>query len=342
MKFSTKHLLTNKTAWFVTCLSIFVLLAGCKKFDQPPTVTITTVASGLANPMGIDADNYGNLWVSEGETINNDGRVMFVKPNGQKFPAIVNLSAFSNKQSGQPQGTSHLLLDGHYLFVLSGDYLYRVDISKFRPGVSSPIDASKLAHEDIGAFSYAQGFPDSHAYNLTKGPDGDLYIADAGANAIIHRHGWNKYSILAKFDNFTNPNPPSPSEPPFIQAVPTSIWWDGHDFLVTTLSGFPFIKGLAVIYKVSLSGNVSIYQKGFTELVDLAQGQQGHHIAVQHSTFGAMGFNHNTGALYWVNGSSSVQFAGGLDMPVGIKQVNYQTWFLTCMGDGTVKKITYK
>ena len=343
MKFSTKHLPTNKTWWLICCLSVFILLAGCKKWNEPPAVTLSTFASGLMNPMGIDADNHGNVWVSQGETINNDGSVVVIKPNGKKYTAIINLSAFVNKQSGQPQGTSHLLLEGNFLWVLSGDYLYRIDVGDFKPGISSPIDASKLAKEDVAAFSYSKGFPDSHPYNLTKGPDGDLYISDAGANAIIHRHGWNKYSVLATFPDFINPNPAGPPPgPPTIQAVPTSIWWDGHDFLVTTLTGFPFLKGLAVIYKVSLSGNVSIYQKGFTELVDLAPGQQGHHIAVQHATFGAMGFEPNTGVLYWVDGSSSVQLVGGLDMPVGIKQINNQTWYVTCLGDGTVKKVTYK
>ena len=339
MKFSTKHPPANNTWWLVCGLSVFILLAGCKKWNEPPTVTVTTVASGLSTPMGIDVDNYGNLWVSEGETINNDGKVLVIKPNGKKYEAIINLSAFSNKQSHQPQGTSHLLLDGRFLFVLSGDFLYRVDISQFKPGVSNPIDASKLAKEDIGAFMYNKGYPDSHAYNLTKGPDGDLYIADAGANAIIHRHGWEKYSILADLPGFKNPTPVGPPE---IQAVPTSVWWDGHDFLVTTLTGFPFVKGLAVIYKVSLSGNVSIYQKGFTELVDLAPGKEGHHIAVQHSTFGQTGFDHNTGSLIWVNGQSSIPMVQGLDMPVDIKQQNSHTWFVTCIGDGTVKKVTYQ
>lgn len=340
MKFSTKKLRMNKSWWLISCLSVFILLAGCKKWNEPPTVNVSTVASGITNPMGIDADNYGNIWVSSGETINNDGSVWVVKQNGKKYLAIKNLSAFVNKQSGQPQGTSHILLDGNYLWVLSGDYLYKIDVGQFKPGWSSPIDATKLAKEDIGAWVYSKGYPDSHAYNLTKGPDGDLYIADAGANAIIHRRGWNKYSILANLPGFKNPTPVGPTE---IQPVPTSVLWDGHDFLVTTLTGFPFLKGLAVIYKVSASGKVSIYQKGFTYMMDLAQGQHGHHIAVQYSTTFMLpdSFGPNEGTLSWVDGSSSVQLVGGLNMPVGIKQWNNQTWFVTCMGDGTVKKVTY-
>lgn len=341
MKFSTKPYPPGSSGWLMTGLFVMFLFYGCKKWNEPPAVLVTTVASGLMNPMGIESDDNGNLWVSEGETFNNDGKVWVIKPNGKKYPAIIHLSAFTNAHSGEPQGTSHLLLRRGILYVLSGNYLYSVDVSKFKPG-DTPIDAAKLPYEDVGKYMTDKKYPDTHPYNLTVGPNGDLYIADAGANAIIHRHGYNKFSVLADLAGFTNPNPAGPPPgPPVVEAVPTSVWWDGHDFLVTTLTGFPFVKGLAVIYRVSLSGKVSFYQKGFTELVDLAEGQQGHHIAVQYSTFGATGFDPNTGALLWVNGNTSSQLVGGLNMPVGIKQHNNHTWFVTCMGDGVVKKVTY-
>ncbi len=339
MKFSTKHPPTNKTWWLVCFFSVFILFASCKKFVEPPSVTVTTVASGLINPMGIDMDKEGNFWVTEGETFNNDGKVWVVTPNGKKYPAIINLSAFKNVQSKEPQGTSNLLFDKGNLYVLSGDFLYRIDVSKFKPGYSNPIDASKLAREDIGSFVYSKVYPDSHAYNLTIGPDGDLYIADAGANAIVHRQGWNRYMMLADLPGFKNPTSVGPPE---IQAVPTSIWWDGDDFLVTTLSGFPFVKGLAVIYRVSLAGKVSVYQKGLSTLVNLAPGKKGFQLAVHYGDFGPTGFVANTGSLLWVNGSTSTQLVGGLNMPVGIKQSNNETWFVTCMGDGTIKKVIYK
>ena len=346
MKFSTKHSSASKLGWLVSCLAVLFLFSGCKKFNHPPVVTMTTVATGLTNPMGIEVDNHGNLWVSEGGTIANDGTVWVIKPNGVKYKAIINLSAFPNKQSTEPQGTSHILLEKGFLYVLSGDFLYRIDVSHFKPG-DKPINAAKLAKEDVGAYMYSQKYPDSHAYNLTKGPDGDLYIADAGANAIIHRHGWNKYSILADLPGFKNPTPVGPPE---IQAVPTSVWWDGHDFLVTTLTGFPFVKGLAVIYKVSLSGNVSIYQKGFSTLVNLAPGQFGNHIAVHYGDFGPMGFVPNSGSLVWANGSTMVPFVQNLGLPVGINQYDYHTWFVTITGNpdpmvkgsGSVIKVTYQ
>lgn len=342
MKFSIKHPSATKLKWLMSFVAVLFLFSGCKKWNSPPVVTVTTVATGLTNPMGIDMDNRGNLWVSEGETIANDGSVWMIKPNGEKYKAIINLSAFPNKQSTEPQGTSHILYDRGFLYVLSGDFLYRVDVSHFKPG-DNPINAAKLSKEDIGAFVYGQGFDDSHAYNLTKGPEGDLYIADAGANAIIHRDGPGKYSILAKIPGFNNPNPAGPPPgPPVVQAVPTSIWYDGHDFLITTLTGFPFLPGKASIFKVSRAGKVSLYQEGFTTLVGLAPGQAGNHIVVHYGDFGAMGFAPNSGSLIWANGSEMIPFVQNLSLPVGIKQSNNQTWFVTCMGDGTVKKVTYK
>lgn len=344
MKFSFRGNARSSITWLcATSFAFLFLLAGCRKGDHAPKLTITTVASGIVNPLGIETDSYGNIWVSESETIQNDGKVIVIKPNGTKYDAIINLSAFVNENSGEPQGTVNLLRDGGTLYVLSGNYLYRADISHFKPG-DKPLDATKLPYEDISAFVYSYPFVndanDSHPYNLTKGPDGDLYITDAGANAIIHRKAKGVYSVLAEVPGIANPTPVGP---PFIQAVPTSIFYDGRNFLVTTLRGFPFPPGNATIYKISMAGSLSVYQNGFTSLVDLADGNSSGHIAVQYaSAFNpATGFAPNTGALLWVNGSSSEQLVGGLNMPAGIKQVNSHTWYVTCMGDGTVIKVSY-
>ena len=343
MKFSSRRFTGTKMSWWIACMALLFLFAGCRKDNQPPKLTITTVASGISNPLGIETDGYGNIWVSEGETIQNDGKVIVIKPNGMKYDAIINLSAFVNEHSGQPQGTVNLLRDGGTLYILSGNYLYRADISHFKPG-DKPIDATTLPYEDIAAFVYSYPFvndaDDSHPYNLTKGPDGDLYIADAGANAIIHRKAKGVYSVLAEVPGIANPTPVGP---PQIQAVPTSIYYDGHNFLVTTLRGFPFPAGTATIYKLSMWGNLSVYQNGFTMLTDLAEGNSSGHVVVQHaSSFNpATGFAPNSGSLLWVNGSTSEQLVGGLNQPTGIKQANSHTWYVTCLGDGTVLKVSY-
>lgn len=341
-----KTSLTNSRlipVWFsLTCIALLFFSAGCKKIhDYLPTLHITTVVSGLAAPMGLETDANGNIWVCETGTAANDGKVVVVKPGGEMYDAIVNLSSINNALSGEIEGPAHLLLDNGMLYVLAGNYLYTIDVSHFMPG-DTPIDASTLSYEDIGSFVLSYPFVnnahDTHPYNLTKGPGGDLYITDAGANAILHRKGANQYSVLAEVPGIANPTPVGPPE---IQSVPTSIMYDGHDFLVTTLLGFPFPTGSALIYKVSMSGNVSVYQQGLTSLVDMAEGNFFEHLVLQHAVFGEKGFEPNTGALIWVNGTTKRQLAGGLNMPVGLKQVNARTWYITSLGDGTLLKAAY-
>jgi hypothetical protein len=330
------------------CIMLLFFFAGCKKgAENPPTPKVTTIASGLVAPMGIETDRSGNVWVAETGSANNDGKVVIIDPNRSNrkssaavYDAIINLSSIKNAESGEVEGPAHMLYDKGMMYILAGDYLYKANVSSFKPG-DKPIDGSTLPFEDIGSYVRSLNIVtpnDSHPYNLMKGPDGDLYITDAGANAIIHRKSAGNYSVLAKFPDFANPTPVGP---PQIQAVPTGIIFDGQDFLVSTLTGFPFVDGAAVIYRVSLSGNVSVYQSGFTTLVSIADGGVYGHVVLHYGSFGPTGFNPNTGSLILVNGSASTVITDGLNTPAGLKQINNQSWYVTSMGDGTLLKVQY-
>lgn len=348
---------------FITMIFFIVLLfvfTRCNDDDDDsahvPVLEIKTITSGLVGVMGVETDGNGNIWVTESgtdvpdannDTHNNNGKVILITPDGHKYDAIVNLESYANVHSGELQGTVHILREGKMMYVLSGDHLYLADISNFKPG-DTPLDATNLPSEDI--FSVISQLPsesnpdhDSHPYNLTKGPNGDLYITDAGANAIVHRKGVNDYSILAEFPAIPNPLFPGLGGPT-VQVVPTSILYDGDAFLVTTLTGFPFPADAAVIYKVSMSGDVSVHQTGFTMLVDIVEGEGANHLVAQHaSSFNpASGFVPNSGSLVWANGSNMTLLADGLNEPVDIKQVDQHTWYVTCLGDGTLLKVTYQ
>jgi hypothetical protein len=328
-----------KTGTFALAIFILAMFSSCKKESHNPQFKLSVIASRLENPLGLETDAAGNIWVSQAETMHNDGKVVLIAPDGRLYDAVVKLSAFVNAHSGQPQGTSHLLLDGQMLYILSGDYLYKVDISKFKPGGAS-IDASNLPVEDIGTFIrsyYGDKTHDTHPYNLIKGPDGDIYIADAGANAIIHRKSEGNYTILAEIPGFANPT----SGPPQVEAVPTGLHFEGTNLMVTTLTGFPFLKGKAAVYKVSPEGKVSVYQPGFTTLVDIAGASPYGYLLLQHGSFGATGFDANTGSLILADGSTTKVLANSLNMPAAIKQINSSTWYITSLGDGTVLKATY-
>jgi hypothetical protein len=202
------------------------------------------------------------------------------------------------------------------------------------------VDASTLGVEDIGTFVLAQNFPshESHPYNLTMGPNGAIYITDAAANAVIRREKNGVLSVVTQVPGIVNP---LPIGGPMVESVPTGIYYDGQDFLITTLLGFPFPSGKALIYKMSPAGTLSIYQQGFTTLVDIAKGGILGRLVLEHGTLGATGFTPFTGRLVWANGTSSSVLTDKLDQPAGLKQADEHTWYVTSFTGNSIMKVTY-
>jgi len=64
-------------------------------------------------------------------------------------------------------------------------------------------------------------------------------------------------------------------------------------------------------------------------------------VVLHYGSFGAMGFNPNTGSLMLVNGSASTVITDGLNTPAGLKQIDNHSWYVTSMGDGTLLKVEY-
>ncbi|WP_247235077.1 ScyD/ScyE family protein [Telluribacter sp. SYSU D00476] len=265
-------------------VSLFLFgLAGCTLTDHqfPAATKLEPVqgpplASGLKFPIGITEDPKGNVWVTEaGSGTANDGQVSIITPSGAIYPVITGFPSIMSPE-GSPEGLNHLLYDNGKLYILHAtvDKLYIADVSGFVPGTTPAVDAGSLMSEDIGTFvraahPNAPDAPDSNPYNLTFGPDGDLYIVDAGGNAVVRRKKIDgSLSIFATFPDVPNPSFPTVG-PPTSDAVPTGIVYNGTDFLVSTLTGFPFPAGLSKIYKLSTTGTVTLYKDGFSGLTDI-------------------------------------------------------------------------
>lgn len=333
------------TIFFVFfCCSMLVFTSCQKEKEATPALkemlSVNTLVDGLHSPMGLETDAEGRIWVAEGGTGKCDGKVSVICTDGKIYPVITDFES-NIIDNGETDGPTHLLFADGYLYILGAKgKLYKAHVSNFKPGDAS-VKASTLAVENIGAFVLAYNFVnnahDSHPYNLTVGPDGAIYITDAGANAILRRASNGTLSVLAEVPGVNNP---LPIGPPVVQSVPTGIIWDGNNFLVTTLLGFPFPQGKALIYKISPAGTVSIYQDGFTTLVDIAKGNTNGHLVLEHGIFGATGFIPNTGRLVWANGLTATELKGGLNTPVGLKQADEHTWYVTSLGDGSVLKVT--
>ncbi len=334
---------TKLIAGYILGAGILLYGAGCakKKDAVPPILTITTFATGFASPNGIATDQSGNVWVADQGTGKNDGKIWVIKPGGEKSAAIVNLESFV--VGADLDGPSHLLFADNLLYFLGArGKMYKAAIAGFSPG-SPPISVSSLGVEDIGSFvmtyPFVKNTHQTHPYGITKAPDGSFYITDAAANALLRRSPAGVYSVVAEVPGISNP---LPYGPPMVESVPTSVLFDDGRLLVTTLLGFPFPPGKAIIYQVTTSGQVSIFQQGFTSLVDIVKGEGNERMVVEHGVFGTMGFTKNTGRLVWANGQTTTPFVTELNLPVGLVQADDHTWYVTSLGDKSVLKIVYQ
>lgn len=322
-------------------LLILAYVTGCQNLlVDHPTPPVTTVASGLIAPLGLEADAKGQLWVTEaGSGTANDGQLTLVTADGTKYPVIKGFTS-SVSPEGAVFGLNHILLQGNTLWLLHGveGRLYQFDISTFKPG-DAPLMASNVAFEDIGSFVKAYPFQDdtdeSDVFNLTVGPNGDLFIVDAGANAIIRRSAATKsLSVFSTIPPIIQPGGDT------LEAVPTGIVFDGQKFLVSNFTGYPFPIGQATVYQYDLQGNESAYQTGLTTMTDIELDVNQQPIVVQYGIFNRQGFDDNSGAIIRSTAQSNTALVTGLNFPNSIKRTGTNTYYIAQTFDGTIQKVT--
>lgn len=335
---------------FTRQLPLIVLLAAglissCQDHQTVPAVTpvATTLATGLVAPIGVETDAAGRIFVSEQGTGQNDGRVSEITPDGQVHPIITGLYSFK-RPDNELDATDHLLVQNGILYVLNAKGLYTLNLASYKTG-NPAISAATLTPEPIQQFVLAQPTTktgESHPYNMVPGPDGALYITDAGANAIVRRSPSGQLSIVTEVPGIQNPNPAGPPPgPPVIESVPTGITYDGKQFAISTLLGFPFPAGKALLYRMDLTGKLSVFQQAFNSLVDVENDGSGNYLVLEFAVFGPTGFTPNTGRVLRARGTTSDVLLDKLNMPTDLKIVNNHTAYLTSMGDGALLKVTF-
>ncbi|CAG5003204.1 hypothetical protein DYBT9275_03096 [Dyadobacter sp. CECT 9275] len=325
--------IASLTAILSICIILGIVACNDKKDDpipEPEEFTVTNFADQLRAPIGFTLDNNNRLWVTEAGTGQNDGSIVMITPEGVKttvatgFPSVVS--------NGSIEGMSHPLYKDGKLYVLHGisGMLYTADVSSFQPG-NTPLNLNTFQKEDIGTYVRSQNLTNplnSNIFDLLFGADGHLYIADAGANALIRRDKSNgALSVFARIPDLATG----------VEAVPTGVVFDGERFLVSVLGGFPFTPGNAKIFQISTSGTVSEYKGGFTNLSHLTLSKNNKPIVLQLGNFGA-GFEASTGRV--LNEDGDVLLSG-LTMPTDIVRSADREFYLLSYAQGTIKKLKY-
>ncbi len=320
-----------------------------------------TIASGLLLPIGLESDANGQLWVSElglnigDPTVPPNGRVSMLARNlddtYSMMPLVENGQVAFN-QFMEPSGWHHIAFDsqGRMLLATGGPqndsaYPYLGSIVVLDPTVpmlaTGPhaVDGDALV-ESIPVFPYIRqeaGYPDSNVYSAAE-VGGDLWIVDAGANAVVAYDSVDGFSVVAEFPNQVNPKG---TTPPTSQAVPTRIVPDGDGgAFVVQLTGFPFVDAMANIFRISADGDVTTFASGLKTLVDIEVAADGSLLVCSVGDFlpDAGIYAPGSGSVIRVRPDGSFDtFIGGLFMPTSVEVVGDDV-FVCEFVPGTVTK----
>lgn len=261
------------------------------------------VATGLNNPRGLDFAPNGALYIAEAGTggagpivQGAEGPLQFGLSGsitrvfkGAQERIVTGLPSLANAQGMGALGPSNVVFDqlGHAAVTIGLALNPSVRENVLRAAGGGAMGTVQQMNQngqmkliaDIAGFELLNdpdgNGPDSNPNGVTQDKGGVVYVADAGANALLKVSAKGVVSVVAIFPNRIVATPPALPQPPFppqlpMQAVPTNvvIGPDGALY-VSQLTGFPFPPGEAKIYRIVPNAAPQVYAEGFTNIIDL-------------------------------------------------------------------------
>lgn len=144
---------------------------------------------------------------------------------------------------------------------------------------------------------------DTNPNSLASGWKHGHVVADAGGNALLHVDRDGDVSTIFVFPKEDAVDSPMGRIRP--DAVPTTVV-RGPDkaFYVSQLTGFPFPKGEATVWRFERGEDPEVFADGFTNVIDLAFTEDGDLLVLEIATNGLLSGDPK-GALHWVDGDDT-------------------------------------
>jgi len=275
-------------------------------------VAQTVVMSGLDNPRGLAFAPNGALYVAEAGRV-GDGPCAVNTPGetrcfgasgavtrlwkGQQSRVVEGLESHAlpdGSSASGPNDISFLGTGGAYVTLgLGGDRAFQEALGGKYAGNLIHMAASgkwkvvaNILQHEVDE-NPAGGPIDSNPFGVLAESGGRL-IADAGANALFRVAASGRVETEAVFPPLPNPTPVGP---PMVEAVPTAVARGPDGVLsVGELTGFPFVPGVASIYRVVPGRDPVVHCTGFKAIMDLAFGPDGALYVVENATGGVPPF----------------------------------------------------
>lgn len=301
--------------------------------DGMTNAMMESVAQGLNNPRGLFIDENGTLYIAEagrGGDIPGQGQfgpamfggtaqIVTIGADGTQSALLTSLP--SRDENGETIGAQAVAVDGDRLWVALGQGDLRtpftfsvvgLDRETLRVQVVIDVYAAEASQNPDGDVI------DSNPVDVEVGPDGYLYIVDAGANTVWRWSEENTGGLLEPFAVWMD------------NAVPTSIDFDLFgDAYIGFLTGFPFPEGGSRVERWSADGELIESYPGLTTVVNVAVGSDGSVYAVEFARFGDRGWTPNTGRVVLVTAEGIYPVAEGLNLPYGLQESPAGGWLVT-------------
>lgn len=299
-------MLIPKQRWLAAsmgAIGALALLGGALAQQGPPPPGVP-LATGLNGPRGLTALSSGEVLVAEGA----GGRLLSVAADGTQTELLTGLPVASIEVAPgevETTGISSAISDGGtgYYYVIGESTedgfsaLYQAEAGG-TPVLIADLGEYEEANNTDGDLDLA-GEPEllSNPYDLVLDANGDIFVTDSGANAVLKVDGTtNEITPFALFTNRENPLFAGGAGigGPTMDQVPTGITIgpDGA-FYVSTLTGFPFPTGAARIYRLEDGnadgdalddGEATVFFEGLTTATDLVFDANGDLLVSQFST----------------------------------------------------------
>jgi hypothetical protein len=273
---------------------------------------LTVVARGLANPRQLSFGAGGTLYVAEAGRggrercavspatgahvcIGATGAILAIA-HGQVRRVIGGLPSAAGKSGSEASGVADVIeRDGRLAFVVQDTYIDKAGANQFGAFgadlghlLTAPEHGGRLHlvadfarfeathNPDHGAGASAGEAIESDPYAVAA-YGGGFVVADAAGNDLLQVTADGQIRVLAVFPiQHETTKAGKKSTRVAVQSVPTSIAVSRSGVIyVSELSGYPFDRGYARIWRVVPGHRATVYARGFTCISSIALDREG-------------------------------------------------------------------
>ncbi|MEO1668991.1 MAG: ScyD/ScyE family protein [Chloroflexota bacterium] len=311
--------------------------------DSAEEPTVTVLAEGLFNPVGMAYLPNGGLLIAEEGTGNNDtsAGVSLMTPEGTVGRLISGIP--SSRDSGDLSGVPFVSVspDGETIYTghFIGEHLYTLPVADALTLPDVPFTT-----DDMGAamqpFNRVQLI---NPFDMTFDDDGVPVVSDASGNGVAKETEDGRTRFFHRFDPLIDPA----NDNLTLDPVPTGIESVGDEYYVTLFSGCPYPLNGGELVAIDENRNQRTVIDNLNMPIDVAAAADGTlwllefaKFSPEGSCFSGSGYRPNTGRLSRINDDGTLTpLIDNLNFPASVLPLDDGSVLVTELFDGQVLHI---